>query len=109
MLGSFKVRWSNAAQGDLEGIVETIARDRPKTALKMLRTLRRRASTLNKNPHRGRRVPEFAQIKGLNIREMIISPWRLFYIVQEKVVYVLGLFDSRRDLEEVLFERLTRV
>lgn len=106
---SYRVLWTKVAQRDLEEIILHIAKEHPQTALKMFRIFRAKAACLKRIPHRGRRIPELASIKGLAIRELIITPWRLFYIIETKTVYVLALFDSRRDLETILFERLTRI
>lgn len=38
-------------------------------------------------------------------RERIISPYRLIYRIERKMVFVVGLFDSRRDLDEILIDR----
>jgi hypothetical protein len=42
-------------------------------------------------------------------RELVVRPYRLIYRVGSKDVVVLALFDSRRDLEDVLLERLVRI
>ncbi|MDO8643401.1 MAG: type II toxin-antitoxin system RelE/ParE family toxin [bacterium] len=52
-------------------------------------------------------LPEFLGLKSLPFREIIIYPWRVVYRVQNNTVEVLSVFDSRRDLEDILFERLT--
>lgn len=109
MSKSYRVFWTKVAQRDLEEIILHIAKKRPQTALKMFRTFRAKATYLKRIPHRGRKVPELASIKGLGIRELIITSWRLFYVIEAKTVYVLALFDTRRDLEAILFERLTRI
>jgi hypothetical protein len=38
----------------------------------------------------------------------VIRPYRLVYRVEADTVTVLALFDGRRDLEDVLLERLLR-
>jgi hypothetical protein len=39
-------------------------------------------------------------------RELQIPPWRLVYRVYDDKVVVLGIFDSRRNLEDVILSRL---
>lgn len=41
-------------------------------------------------------------------RELIVSRWRLFYRIAGESVYVLARIDSRRNVEDILLERLTR-
>lgn len=65
--------------------------------------------TLCTTPLRGRLVPEVAQYEIANYRELVIPPYRLVYRVGEATVWVVGLFDSRRDLESILLSRLLRL
>jgi len=37
-----------------------------------------------------------------------VAPYRLVYRVASRDVFVLALVDGRRDLEDILFERLLR-
>lgn len=104
----YDVRWARTAEQDLEAIVDYIARDSASAALLILGKLRDAAATLSSTPHRGRVVPEL-QAQGITAyHELIVPPWRLIYRVGEREVYVLALFDSRRNLEDVLLERFTR-
>ncbi len=41
-------------------------------------------------------------------RELLIEPYRLIYRIEGDTVTVLALFDGRRDLEDLLLERLVR-
>ena len=58
-------------------------------------------------PERGRIVPELRDQGILQYRELIIPPWRILYRISEKRVYVLSVFDSRRNIEDILLKRLT--
>lgn len=104
----YSVRWARTAEQDLEAIVDYIARDSIDTALRILAKLRDSAATLSSTPHRGRVVPELLAHGIPTYRELIIPPWRLMYRIGEGEVLVLALFDSRRNLEDILLERLTR-
>jgi toxin ParE1/3/4 len=41
-------------------------------------------------------------------RELVVRPYRLVYRVGSDAVVVLAVFDGRRDLEDVLLDRLVR-
>jgi toxin ParE1/3/4 len=41
--------------------------------------------------------------------QLILSLWRIIYRIDESMVYVTAVFDSRRNLEDLLLERLCRV
>jgi plasmid stabilization system protein ParE len=104
----YEVTWSEPAAEDLEHLIDFISQNNPTNAQDVLKTIRNRAATLSFLPNRGRVVPELKAIGIENYRELIISPYRLFFQIKGKQVYVLAVLDGRRDLENLLFERLTR-
>lgn len=106
---TFQVVWSDIALGDLENIVEYWAGESLPYAAKLWKTLRHSAESLVHHPFRARLVPELKFI-GLDLyRELIVDPYRILFRIKGGTVLVLGVFDGRRDMEEVLFERLTRL
>jgi len=103
----YKVSWANVAESDLSNIVLYIAEESPTSALKILNKIREKASSLKQFPERGRIVPELRD-QGINLyREIIVSPWRIVYRISGKEVYVLTVFDSRQNAEDVLLKKLT--
>lgn len=105
---NFRVQWTASARQDLREIIHYIAEDSTTNALQQLERIECRAKSLNRNPNRGRLVPELLSIGISTYREMVIRPWRLLYRVEGKHVYVIALLDSRRNLADILLERLTR-
>ncbi len=107
MSSQYKVSWANVAESDLSNIVLYIAEESPTSALKILNKIREKASSLKQFPERGRIVPELRD-QGINLyREIIVSPWRIVYRISGKEVYVLTVFDSRQNAEDVLLKKLT--
>lgn len=104
----FRVLWTEEAVQDLEEIVRYIAADSPVNARKLLAKLRGRADSLDATPMRGSVVPELAHFGIRSWRELVVKPYRIVYRVGEADVFVLAVFDGRRDLEDVLLERLVR-
>ena len=102
------MRWAEVAVRDLEEIVAYIALDSPADAERVLDRLEQRAATLESSPARGRVVPELARFGMRTWRELLVKPYRLFYRLEGDTVTVLALFDGRRDLEDLLLERLVR-
>jgi len=46
---------------------------------------------------------------GLDIyRELVLDPDRVVFRVRGTRVYLMGFFDGRRDLQDILFDRLAR-
>ena len=103
-----RVQWAEAAATDLEELVSYIAVDAPINAHKVLARLKGKADTLELSPLRGRVVPELRQYGIRTYRELLVKPYRIVYRVAEKTVYVLAVCDGRRDLEDMLLERLLR-
>ncbi|NEX18185.1 MAG: plasmid stabilization protein [Halochromatium sp.] len=103
-----EVRWTRAAQRDLDAIVSWIAEDSIGNALDVLDRLQARAESLSDHPKRGRFVPELRLIDVYHYRELIERPWRLIYRIEGHLVFVMAVLDGRRDLHSVLIERLVR-
>lgn len=104
----YRVEWTYTADQDLEGIVEFIAQDNVNAAIHVLDGIRDRASKLETMPRRGRVVPELREF-GLQLyREVISSPWRIIYRISSRNVFVVAVIDSRRNVEDILLDRLTR-
>lgn len=106
MSDNYKIEWAEVAEKDLKRIVEYIAEDSPANALKILKKIKQKASSLYTLPERGRIVPEL-QDQGISIySELIIPPWRIIYRISEMKVYVLSVFDARQNVEDILLKRL---
>ena len=107
MQKEYEVVWSETAESDLLKIVEYIAEDSPSTALKILGKIKKQAAELSTFPERCRVVPELHD-HGINIyREMVIDLWRILYRIYGSKVFVLSVLDSRRNIEDLLLQRLT--
>lgn len=102
----YRVEWAEVARRDLLGIVAYLAVRNPDAAVSTLDRLERRAAALGKTPRRGRVVPELERLQLREYRELVVSPYRLIYRVADPRVLVLGVLDSRRNLEDVLLDRL---
>ena len=106
------VRWSDAAQRDMDDIVDYIAVESPLNAERVLGRLQQQAHSLQMFAERRRRLPELASRKRsererrANWRELIVRPWRIVYAIDEELVTVLGVVDGRRDLLAWLSRRL---
>ena len=106
---TFRVVWTRTAEADLEAIVDFIADDSVDAALAVFMRIRERAATLYNFPGKGRVVPELHLHGIIQYRELILSPWRIIYRIDGTMVYVTAVFDSRRNLEDLLLERVCRV
>lgn len=104
----YRVKWTNTADQDLAAIVEFIAQDNVDAAIQVLDRIRDAASQLEGMPQRGRVVPELRKFGLYLYREIISSPWRIIYRISGPNVFVVAVIDSRRDVEDILLDRLIR-
>lgn len=92
-----KVRFTPSARSQfLEGL-EYIALDKPGAA----RRLRVRAEAalrrLESLPNSGRRIPEFPELPH---REVVLHPFRFFYRVHKKAVWIVAVWHSAQSPSE---------
>lgn len=104
----WRVQWTDVAKEDLRGLVEYLAERNPDAARRVLAGIEQKAAALKSSPTRGRFVPELLGFQIRTYRELVAPPYRVIYRVARSRVVVLGVFDGRRNLEDVLLDRLLR-
>ncbi len=77
-------------------------------AQRIFDSIAERSRTLDLMPLRGRVVPELARFEITIYRELVIPPYRMLYRVSADTVFIMGVFDSRRNLEDILLARFLR-
>jgi toxin ParE1/3/4 len=108
MTKKYQVKWAVVAQSDLKQIIDYIALERPANALQIIGKIKQKASGLYTLPDRGRIIPELKE-QGIHIyREIIVPPWRIIYRISDTPVVVLSVIDSRRNVEDILLNRLIK-
>jgi len=108
MRKQYEVVWTKIANADLTAIIQYILSDNPAAAKASLQRIKVKVSNLDSLPERGRIVPELRQQGILQYRELVVPPWRIIYRISDNFVYVLAVFDSRQNIEDVLLDRLVR-
>ncbi len=104
----YHVEWLETARRELHQIVDDLADVSPGAAFRTLESVERTAESLVTLPRRGRLIPELKALSNRYYRELQIPPFRLLYRVDADKVVVLGVFDGRRNLEEVILNRVFR-
>jgi plasmid stabilization system protein ParE len=104
----YKVVFAAVAEGDLQAIVEYIAADNSGAAIRVLKQIEARCASLHQMPERGRVVPELVAFGIHNYRELAVMPWRVVYRISGMTVTILAVVDDRRNIEDVLLDRLVR-
>jgi plasmid stabilization system protein ParE len=104
----YKAIFSRYAEDDLNEIIEYYFAINPDYARKLLTTFEKRVGELRKYPERARIVPELEEQNILEYREMIEGNYRIIFAIQEETVVVHTIIDSRRNVEEVIINKLMR-
>jgi len=104
----YKVYWADIAQKDIKGIFDIISLSSVDTALDILNLIKIISEGLDNFPLRGRIVPELKFHNIENYREIIIEPWRIVYRIENDKVYIISIFDGRRNFEDILLARILK-
>jgi len=96
------------AKKDLREIWFYIAvRDLPGKADAFYNLLKEKCHNLSFIPQRGRCVPEFKNLGIFDVYEVFCKSYRIIYKILNSTVVIYGIFDGRRELREVLFNRVS--
>jgi addiction module RelE/StbE family toxin len=104
----YSVNVAANAKKDIREIVSYISRNNPRNALKVLERIEARIKTLDHFPNRGGYVPELLKKNIKEYRQITESPWRIIDRVDEDTVTVLLIIDSRRNIQDILTQRLIK-
>jgi len=103
----FKVLLTKDALSDLEELYDYIAlHDTPRKADYVLDKIEEALSNLSDLPERGAHPKELLALGIREYREIFFKPYRIFYCIIKKKVYVLLIVDGRRDMQSLLQRRL---
>ena len=109
MAKGHRILWAPIAAQDLDDIIDYIAaQDGADAAVRVYDKVKKRTQTLSTHPERCRIVPELRSVGVIEYRELIVSPYRVFFRIDEQDVGIIGVLDGRRDLEETLIRRAMR-
>jgi toxin ParE1/3/4 len=76
-------------------------------AVRVYLKLKEKILNLTESPYRGRIVPELKRIKVMDYREIIVNPYRIIYRVENKAVTIFAVFDGRRQIDDIIYQRVT--
>lgn len=107
MSSALEVVWTELALRDLLQIFDHVEAEAPMAARKLFDRIAEHARKLHTLPLRGRVVPELARYDVKSFHELIIPPFRLIYRIDPDRVVVYGVFDGRRNLEDVILARVS--
>ena len=95
-----KIVWADPAIQDLDAIADSIALDKPEAAHQLVQQVFAAVRRLQKFPRMGS-CP--AELRGLPYRQLIVSPCRIFYRLEKKVVYIVHILRGEQLVRRNLF------
>jgi toxin ParE1/3/4 len=105
----FTVHLVDDAEQDLFDIYQYVARNDTRTkADKLLENLESTILRLQTMPLRGHVPLELERVGVLEFREVLFKPYRIIYEVVKTQVYVHCVLDGRRNMQDLLQERILR-
>jgi addiction module RelE/StbE family toxin len=104
---SYAVEFTTGARQDLLKIYRYIkSAGSPEAAKKMHEQLSKACSRLSKNPERGNVPSEIEDLNELLCRQIVTKNYRIIYQIIGKVVVIHGIIDGRRNIRELMRQRL---
>lgn len=86
-----KVRFTLSARGQFLDGLRYMHHENASAAVTLRRKVETRLRRLERFPNSGRRIPEFPE---LPYREVVVNPYRFFYRIQGKVVWVVAAWHA---------------
>jgi toxin ParE1/3/4 len=84
-----KVRFTPSGRRQFLAALGYIAQENPQAALAFRRRAETKLRRLERFPRSGRPLPEFPELPH---RELIVAPYRFFYRVQRRVIWVVAVW-----------------
>lgn len=97
-----RVRFTPSARRQFLDVVAYILQDNPVAARRFRRRAERVLRRLERFPRSGRVLPEFPD---LPYREVIVAPYRFFYRVVDRTVWIVGVWHGAQIPEEPTRDR----
>jgi toxin ParE1/3/4 len=105
----YDVIFDKDAEDDLFDIYTFVAvSESVQRADRLFTALRRTCLKLQRLPRRGNIPRELFEIGVIEFWELHYKPYRIIYSLESTTVYVHCVLDGRRDIQEILQERLLR-
>ena len=95
-----KVIWADPAIQDLDAIADYIALDKPEAARQLVRKVLDTVRRLRRFPRMGGTPPE---LSGLPYRQLVVPPCRIFYRIEDKVIYVVHVLRGEQFIRREMF------
>ncbi|MCL2720505.1 MAG: type II toxin-antitoxin system RelE/ParE family toxin [Treponema sp.] len=100
----YDIKWASPARDDINEIIDYIAKTNEIYAIKVLDKIEENVEKLKTFPTLYRTVPELEKYGYYIYREIIVDYWRVIYKIENNLIYIMLVIDSRRNLEDILLK-----
>lgn len=91
-----QINWTKQALQDLEAMGDYISRDTPEIAQIFVNRILDAVIPLETFPLSGRLV---AEVHQENIREVVFRNYRIVYLIEAEIIYILTVFHGSKSLQ----------
>jgi len=109
MSNSYFPIFTKFAEDDLKEILDYFIDKSPDYIPKLVKRIEVRLEELKSFPEKGRIVPELEKKSIIDYRELIEGNYRIIYHVKDLNVFILSIIDGRRNFDELIITKLTRM
>ena len=92
-----RIRFTATAKTEFLAAIEYIRKDKPGAAVQFRRKAEKALRRLNRFPDSGRKLPEFPD---LPFREVVVPPYRFFYRVEQKTIWIVAVWHGAQQPDE---------
>lgn len=101
MKSKYSLRYLPAANDDLIGILDYIAKDSPARALQFIERIEKQIGRLEVHPYLGQ-VPRYPKLQAAGYRVLVVENYLVFYIVRGQTVEVHRVLHGSRHYKDLL-------
>jgi len=102
-----KIIWSEDAGNELLEIISHIKKNSGKIIAKNNRKkIMDKINNASENAEGRRIAPLLREFGIVDIHQININPWSVYYKVDNNIMKIISIIDMRRNLEEVLYQKI---
>ena len=102
-----KIIWSKDAGNELTEIISYIKNNSGKIIAKNIhKKIMEKINNVSENAGGRRIAPLLKEFGIMDIHQININPWLIYYRVDNNLMKIISIIDMRRNLEEVLYQKI---
>ena len=102
-----KIIWSEDAGNELLEIISYIKKNSGKIIAKNIhKKIMDKVNDASENAAGRRIAPLLKDFGIIDVHQININPWAIYYRVENKTMKIISIIDMRRNLEEILYKKV---